>query len=54
MVNDIKKSGKCKNYLTMKIKIISSKDSSNEKLLMHPESDNRDIMTSFYTYNKIE
>ena len=53
MINDIKKSGKCKHYLTMKIKIISSKD-SNEKLLMHPESDNRDIMTSFDTYNKIE
>ena len=53
MINDIKKSGKCKNYLTMKIKIISSKD-SNEKLLMHSKSDNRDIMTSFDTYNKIE
>ena len=51
--NDIKKFGKCKNYLTLKIKIISSKD-SNEKLLMHPESDSRDIMTSFDTYNKIE
>ena len=46
MINDIKKFGKCKNYLTLKIKIISSKD-SNEKLLMHPESDSRDIMTSF-------
>ena len=53
MINDIKKSGKCKHYLTMKIKIISSKD-SNEKLLMHPESDSRDIMTSFDTYNKTE
>ena len=25
-----------------------------QKLLMHSKSDNRDIMTSFDTYNKIE
>ena len=53
MINYIKKSGKWKIHLTMKIKFILSKD-SNEKLLMYSKSDNRDIMTSFDAYNKIE
>ena len=50
--NDLK-SGTWKIYLTMKSNFILSKD-SNEKLLLHFESDNKEITTSFDTEELVE
>ena len=41
-------SAECKVQLTMKLSFMSSKD-SEEKSLMHPESDNKEMMTGFET-----
>ena len=53
MINDLKKSGKWKIYMAMTMKLMSSKD-SDKKRLMHSNSDNINIMTSFDTYDIIE
>lgn len=50
--NDLK-SGTWKIHLTMKSNFILSKD-SNEKLLLHFESDNKEITTSFDTEELVE
>ena len=53
MKNDLMISAECKVQLTMKLSFMSSKD-SEEKRLMHPESDNKEMMTDFETEDIIQ
>ena len=46
MVDDLKKSGKWKIHLTMKMNFTSSRD-SDEKRIMHFERDSKQIISGF-------